>query len=1255
IGGDSFTGSLSRTAGESVAGSPYAINQGTVTAGGNYNLSFIANNFSISQKPITITADAGQIKAYGLADPTLTYNLTSGSLESNDSLTGSLSRTAGETVAGSPYAISQGTVTAGSNYNLSFIGADFNIITRLITITADNKSKIYGSADPALTYTLTSGSLETNDSFTGSLSRTSGESVVGSPYAISQGSLTAGSNYSLNFIGADLTIITKPIIITADAKSKVYGSADPALTYTLTSGSLETNDSFTGSLSRATGESVVGSPYAISQGSLTAGSNYSINFIGADFDINKATLTITADNKSKVQGTVNPAFTASYSGFINQEDSNILTQEVVFVTDAETASVPGDYVIIPSGAAADNYTITYVNGTLTIVPAALSNNANLSALAITDGELNETFDPNTLIYTASVANTTATIQVSPTVADQTALVTVNGNAPSTPISLTEAGTTDISIVVTAQDNTTKTYTLQVTRPAANAVDQTITFDPIQPKTYGDAAFNLGTVNSSAGLAVTYIATDPTIVNIAGNVATILKAGTTSIRANQAGNINTNPAPEVIQTLVVGKAALTINADNKNKTQGTANPVFTVSYSSFVNDDDSNVLTQQPVFATTATTASVAGTYDITVSGAVADNYDITYVNGTLTVIPGALSANADLSALSMTGGELNEAFNPNTLAYTASVANTTASIQVTPTVADQTASVTVNGNDPSDDVNLTEGGITDISIVVTAQDNITKTYTLQVTRPAANAGDQTISFASILPKAYGDAAFNLGPVNSSAGLAVTYTAADPAVVNIAGNVATILKAGTTVITASQAGNANFNPAPDVEQTLTVSPKAITVTANANQSKIYSSADPVLAYNITSGALVNGDTFTGYLSRSAGETVAGGPYDINQGTLTAGSNYTLTFVGTYFTINKASLTITANNKSKTYGDVFMPASTDFKTSVLEGGDTVTSATITSTGSAATASVNNYPINISVATGTGLSNYNITYIAGNLIVGKAPLIIAADNKSRVQGTANPVFNAIYTGFLNGDDNTSGLSVQPTLATSATAASAAGTYAITASGAVAANYAITYVNGTLTVTPGTGSSNANLSNLSISSGTGFLFVPGTLTYSASVSNATTSIAVIPTTADANATIKVNGVTVASGSSLSVSLMTGINSIITEITAQNGTVKTYTLTINRLEANAPELITASNIMSPNGDGINDLWMIKDIELYPNNEVSVYDREGRIIFSQKSYDNTWNASINGSPLNTGTYYYIVNFGPTRGIIKGFITIVREQ
>ena len=103
--------------------------------------------------------------------------------------------------------------------------AKANITPKPITVRADDKSKVYGSADPALTVTVPDGALESGDSLSGDLERAAGKDVGG--YAITKGSLSAGDNYDLTVTPGTLTITKKAITVAADDKTKVYGSADP--------------------------------------------------------------------------------------------------------------------------------------------------------------------------------------------------------------------------------------------------------------------------------------------------------------------------------------------------------------------------------------------------------------------------------------------------------------------------------------------------------------------------------------------------------------------------------------------------------------------------------------------------------------------------------------------------------------------------------------------------------------------------------------------------------------------------------------------------------------------------------------------------------------------------------------------------------------------------------------------------------------------------------------------------------------------
>lgn len=160
-------------------------------------------------------------------------------------------------------------------------------------------------------------------------------------------------------------------------------------------------------------------------------------------------------------------------------------------------------------------------------------------------------------------------------------------------------------------------------------------------------------------------------------------------------------------------------------------------------------------------------------------------------------------------------------------------------------------------------------------------------------GTQTITFDAPVAHTYGDAPFALAATTDS-GLSVTYMVlSGPAAVD--GNTVTITGAGAASLRASQAGDANYQPASDVDQSFVVAPKALAVNAEA-KTKTYGAADPALTY--TADGLVAGDSLAGTLTRDAGEAV--GAYAIAQGTLDAGTNYAVAFTGADFTVTKATL-------------------------------------------------------------------------------------------------------------------------------------------------------------------------------------------------------------------------------------------------------------------------------------------------------------------------------------------------------------------
>ncbi len=127
-----------------------------------------------------------------------------------------------------------------------------------------------------------------------------------------------------------------------------------------------------------------------------------------------------------------------------------------------------------------------------------------------------------------------------------------------------------------------------------------------------------------------------------------------------------------------------------------------------------------------------------------------------------------------------------------------------------------------------------------------------------------------------------------------------------------------------------------------------------------------------------------------------------------------------TINPATLTITANNDSKTYGTLKTISGTAFTETglVTANGDTITGVTETSTGAPVSATVGTYNIVPSAAVGTGLSNYTIGYVNGKMTVNPATLTITANSTSKTYGQAITFAGSEFTatGLVNGNAVTS-----------------------------------------------------------------------------------------------------------------------------------------------------------------------------------------------------------------------------------------------
>jgi hypothetical protein len=213
-----------------------------------------------------------------------------------------------------------------------------------LTITANSQTKVYGDADPALTYAASGFKFSDTAAtvLTGSLTRVAGETVAGSPYAISQGTLAANANYTISFTGNSLSITPAPMTVTANSQTKVYGNADPALTYAASGFQFSDTAAsvLTGGLTRTAGETVAGGPYAINQGTLAATSNYTLSFTGSSLSISPATLTVAANGQTKVYGNPDPHLSDAARGFkFTDTAATVLTGSLTRAAGETQASV----------------------------------------------------------------------------------------------------------------------------------------------------------------------------------------------------------------------------------------------------------------------------------------------------------------------------------------------------------------------------------------------------------------------------------------------------------------------------------------------------------------------------------------------------------------------------------------------------------------------------------------------------------------------------------------------------------------------------------------------------------------------------------------------------------------------------------------------------------------------------------------------------------------------------------------------------
>ena len=160
-------------------------------------------------------------------------------------------------------------------------------------------------------------------------------------------------------------------------------------------------------------------------------------------------------------------------------------------------------------------------------------------------------------------------------------------------------------------------------------EQSLELAELPSMAYGDENYTLPE-KTREGNSITWSCNNASVATINGNSLAIVGAGTATVTASQQGTEDCKPFTRDY-TLTVGKAPLTVTAQNVTMQLGESLPAFTLQYEGFVNGDDVSELSTQPVASTTASAGSPAGSYPIAVSGGASDNYDFEYVYGILTI------------------------------------------------------------------------------------------------------------------------------------------------------------------------------------------------------------------------------------------------------------------------------------------------------------------------------------------------------------------------------------------------------------------------------------------------------------------------------------------------------------------------------------------------------------------------------------------------------------------------------------------------
>jgi hypothetical protein len=903
-----------------------------------------------------------------------------------------------------------------NQYAVAVASVALGVSAQPLTITPGSTNKTYGQVVSFAGTEFSAIGLTNGDTIT-SVTLTSAGSSTAAPqgsYDIVPSAVTGSlilTNYDFNFVPGALSV--QPASLTARAvnQNRFYGQSNPVFTIDYTGFVNGENSSIVsgpGAATLADAHSPIGS-YLITLSGQTA-PNYSITHQNGTLTIDPAPLLVAADNVRRAYGLTNPVLSATFSGLVNGEDTNVLDGSLALSTTADSLSPVGIYSIVPSGLTSTNYAIQFTNGTLTITPFALVVTANNS----------------NRVYGAPNPNLTGTV-VSLQNDDNISVTYTAAATPSSP-----AG--DYAIVPSLDDPDGRLTNYSVT---LNSGLLTVTPAPLtcrvanQGRPYGQAnpifsIISTGFVNGD----------DSSIVS---GPAPTTSADSHSPIGSYPITLSTQSAPNyaithVDGTLTVDPAPLVVTAADARRALGQVNPTFAATFTGLVNGEDTNVLSGTLLLNTTADQDSPTGTYPIVPSGLTSTNYAIEFVNGLLTVTPYALVVSAENATRKY--GAVDPIFTGSVLGLqeddNITATYTTAATPFSP-VGDY--EIVPSLDDP--DGKLTNYTVTLNNGVLTVEQ---APLTARVQNQSRLYGQSNPLFPIIYEGFANDedASVVSGPVSGST-TAHTNSPVGIYSINVSGQ---------------SAPNYLINP---VNSTLTVEPAPLIVAAE-NARRAHGQTNPTFTATI-SGWVNSEDTNvlegTLILSTTADENSLAGTYPIVPSGLIS-TNYAIVFTNGILTVTPYALVLSANNASRTYGGVD-PLLTGSIVG-LQNGDNITAVYTTAATSSSPVGV--YAVVPSLNDPDNkLTNYTVTLHNGLLTVGPAPLLVTANDTNRSCGHTNPTFTATITGLRN-SEGIGVLGGTLVLSTPANIQSVPGTYTIVPSGLTATNYATQFINGQLTV---------------------------------------------------------------------------------------------------------------------------------------------------------------------------------------------------